>query len=42
MNTNVPPPCFYCEKESKYSEPEIETGVPVDVCDTHFHFKYMG
>jgi hypothetical protein len=41
MNTN-PPPCFYCEKESKYSEPEIETGVPIDVCDSHFHFKYMG
>ena len=41
MNTS-PPPCFYCEKESKYSEPEKETGAPIDVCDTHFHFKYMG
>ena len=41
MNKNMPP-CFYCPKESKYSEPEEKTGNIIDVCETHFHFKYMG
>ena len=41
MNTNIAP-CFYCPAESKYSEPELATGEVVDVCEKHFHFKYMG
>ena len=42
MNDNTPPPCFYCEKSSKYTEPALDTGKIIDVCETHFHFKYMG
>lgn len=41
MNTKLPP-CFYCPEESKYSEPELKTGVLIDVCEKHFHFKHMG
>lgn len=41
MNTNIPP-CFYCPEDSKYSEPEPKTGTVIDVCDRHFHLKYMG
>jgi hypothetical protein len=39
---NNPPPCFYCPEPSKYNEPNIQTGECIDVCDKHFHFKYMG
>ena len=42
MNENTPPPCFYCEKVSKYTEPALDTGKIIDVCETHFHLKYMG
>lgn len=42
MNDNTPPPCFYCDRPSKYNEPSLDTGKIIDVCDSHFHFKYMG
>jgi hypothetical protein len=41
MTSNIPP-CFYCPEDSKYSEPEQKTGQVIDVCDKHFHLKYMG
>ena len=31
--------CYYCDEESKYTQPGKNTGKIIDVCEKHFDFK---
>ena len=34
--------CHYCENKSTYTQPHRDTGEIIDVCDTHFSYKFWG
>jgi hypothetical protein len=34
--------CYYCDEESKYTQPGKNTGKIIDVCEKHFDFKHWG
>jgi len=38
----MPTKCYYCNKSSEYTQPEITTGNIIDVCSTHFTYMYAG
>ena len=34
--------CYFCDEDSKYTQPENQTGEIIDVCETHFSYRFIG
>lgn len=33
--------CYFCDNQSKYLQPDKDTGNIIDVCEKHFTLRYM-
>ena len=34
--------CYYCDQNAEFTQPEIETGIIIDVCKKHFTWMHVG
>ena len=34
--------CYFCNNKAEYDQPKLDTGEIIEVCPTHFTYRYMG